>query len=123
MALGTMLASAGIPIVSDLIGRIADKIIGKKQDPELMIKLAEVEVRKLEALASLDSVGNVSRTVADIRALLRPFAGLAILATWIGVIFLYNTDMAIVHLVSELAGAVIFYLFGERTVMHLKKLT
>lgn len=120
MILTSMLASAGIPIIGDLIKRIANKFIGPKSDPNALIRLAEAEVKKLEAIAKLDSVGNVSQWVDNIRGLLRPVSAMVIVSAFVGSIFI-GAPEHVISLLGEISGAVLFYLFGERTVMHWNK--
>ena len=111
--LETLIASAGIPIIGDLIKRIAGKYIGPAVD-------SESDIKKLQALAALDSVGDTYKWVNAIRALMRPIVCFAVLATWVASNFT-AIDPQIYLAVTEMSGAVIFYLFGERTLFHLRK--
>lgn len=86
------------------------------------IQLMDAEVRRLEVIAKLDStVGDVDKWVNNIRALQRPVAAGAIILAWIGVMATPGVAESTMAVVSNLASAVIFYLFGDRTYMYFKK--
>lgn len=110
----TLIASAGIPIVGDLIKRIANKYIGPSID-------SEADTKKLQALAELDSVGETYKWVNAVRGLMRPMAGFTALGIWGFATFDVTMPEHVYNITCQVAGAVIFYLFGERTNMYLNR--
>ncbi len=86
-------------------------------------KVIDADVRRLQALASLDqAAGPTSTWVANVRHMQRPTAGAVVLLSWcLGAMALVDMDAARFELVSNLASSVFFYLFGERTNMYLRK--
>lgn len=83
-------------------------------------KIADVDIRRLEALDKLDDPnGEVYPWVASVRAMQRPFVVAAVLVAWLGCVFLGCSEEKFI-LISQLASAVFFYLFGERTNMYIK---
>lgn len=119
-----VLATGLIPLLSSVVNKLINKFTGSP-DPQTVdevIRLHESEVARLEALAKLDKEENVSRSVANIRALQRPVAVILILMTWIGVMSgLLIVSPNVIQIVADLSGAVIFYLFGERTLMYAQR--
>ena len=112
--LETLIASAGIPIIGDIIKRGLDHFFGPAIN-------TDADTKKLQALAELDSVGDTYKWVNAVRGLMRPVAGILALCIWGYASFDTSMPAHIYEVVSQVAGAVIFYLFGERTVMHLRK--
>ena len=86
--------------------------------PEDYAKILSADVAKLEALAKLDATAEAGYPwVAAVRALQRPAVVAAVLSAWVfGV--LVDMDTARLELVSNLASAVFFYLFGERVMLR-----
>ena len=116
------------PVISDGIRGLVNKFTGnagaEPANVEEAVKLVEADIRRLEAIAKLDKVeGDVSLWVNNIRALQRPIATGVVLVSWIGLLVMYgNTEpQNVIDIISNLASAVIFYLFGDRSYMHFKK--
>lgn len=120
----TTLVPALVPAVSDgirgLIGKFTGGAGAMPQNIDEVIKLMSAETEKLKALAALDTpTGSISIWVANIRALQRPFAVAAVVLVW-GACAFTKVDAYAVDVVNNLASAVIFYLFGDRTYAALK---
>jgi len=78
----------------------------------------EADSKRLEVLAKLDSVGEVSQWVNNTRALMRPVLGGMIVAAYVSTLYMPTVMDAIA---ANLASAVVFYLFGDRTYLHFKR--
>lgn len=118
--------TALLPALTDGIRGMITKWTGgagaKPANVQEAIQLMDAEVRRLEVIAKLDStVGDVDKWVNNIRALQRPVAAGAIILAWIGVMATPGVAESTMAVVSNLASAVIFYLFGDRTYMYFKK--
>ncbi|MEW6775628.1 MAG: hypothetical protein AB1405_05010 [Bdellovibrionota bacterium] len=122
MLLGTVLTSL-LPAFSDSLRSVIAKITGsagaKPQNVDEAIRLLEAETRKAQALAALDKAENVSTWVSNVRALQRPAAVLLITIAWIYALASGNAPLA--ELTTDLESAVVFYLFGERSLLHLRR--
>lgn len=116
--------SAFIPAVSDGIRGLINKWTGgagaKPANVEEAVKLIDADIRRLETLAKLDSVGNTSQWVNNFRALMRPSVGALIVVFWGSTLYI-QMDGALVDIAANLASSVVFYLFGDRTYMHFKR--
>lgn len=118
--------TALLPALTDGIRGMITKWTGgagaKPANIQEAIQLMDAEVRRLEVIAKLDStVGDVDKWVNNVRALQRPVAAGAIILAWIGVMATPGVAESTMAVVSNLASAVIFYLFGDRTYMYFKK--
>ncbi|MEW6775048.1 MAG: hypothetical protein AB1405_02025 [Bdellovibrionota bacterium] len=122
MLIGTVLTSL-LPAFSDGLRNIVAKLTGsagaKPQNVREAIELMAAETQKAQALAALDKADNVSLWVANIRALQRPAAVLLITIAWIYALASGNAPLA--ELTTDLESAVVFYLFGERSLLHLRR--
>lgn len=86
--------------------------------PEDYAKIAASDVAKLEALAKLDATAEAGYPwVAAVRALQRPAVVAAVLLAWL-VGILFDMEDVKFELVTNLASAVFFYLFGERVMLR-----
>lgn len=131
MLFATALASAGIPLVSDIIQRLAHKFIGPRDAAEL----GRVESEKLTALGQLDNfpleIGNSSLTKGQVNAilmvyviknLLRPVLSISVLAIFVTMTLYFGIGLtALIPFIMELMTAVIFFVFGERLTFKLRK--
>jgi hypothetical protein len=117
----TILA-AFLPVIADGAKRLINNWTGgpKPTSVEEVMKLGDLEIRKLEALASIDNAEGASQWVVNARAMQRPVAVLLITIAWF-VVVAGNYPPAVIDLVSNLASSVVFYLFGDRTYMYLKR--
>jgi len=116
--------SAFIPAVSDGIRGLINKWTGgagaQPANVEEAVKLIDADIRRLETLAKMDSVGNTSQWVNNFRALMRPSVGALIVVFWGSTLYI-QMDGALVDIAANLASSVVFYLFGDRTYMHFKR--
>lgn len=123
--------TALLPAAGDLLkGAIGKFLGGKGAQPvniDEVIKLKEAEnkekdadMRRMEVLAKIDHYESVPLWVNAVRAMQRPVVIIIILLSWV---YAMMTDVPqeTVGVISDLAAAVIFYLFGERVYMRIKK--
>ena len=117
--------SAFLPVITDGIRGVIGKFTGgagaKPQNVDEAIKLVDADIRRLEALSKLDSVGDTAPWVNNVRALQRPVVGAIVLLAWLLVIASPSVSDSAMQLVSNLASSVIFDLFGDRTYLYLKR--
>lgn len=120
--------TALMPALTDGVRGLINKFTGgagaQPANVEEAVKLVDADIRRLEALSRLDQVqGEVSLWVSNIRALQRPVASTVIVISWLGLMAYHGgTDPdTVINISSNLASAVIFYLFGDRTYMHFKR--
>lgn len=123
--MGPEILAAFLPLIIDAVKTGIAKWRGRDVPPitnaDDYARIADVDVRKLEALARLDAVGETSQWVADIRALQRPAVVAAVGLTWVYSAALTTMPPEKFALVSELASAVFFYLFGERVSLYMQR--
>jgi len=123
MILETVLASL-VPVAVDGVRGAINMFTGgagaKPSNPDDVIKLMDAETRKLQALAQIDAVGNVSQWVANLRALQRPVVSFLIINGYILSVFTLK-DVVLIDQMATYAQMVTFYLFGDRTYMYFKK--
>ena len=116
--------SAFIPAVSDGIRGLINKWTGgagaQPANVEEAVKLIDADIRRLEALGKMDSVGNTSQWVNNTRALMRPSVGALIVVFWGSTLYI-QMDGSLTDIAANLASSVVFYLFGDRTYMHFKR--
>ena len=117
--------TAFIPLVSDGVRGVINKFTGgagaEPANTEEAIQLMDADIRRLEALSKLDTPGgNVSGWVSNVRAMQRPAATGLILINYM-VTVLADVDPGYVDMSANLASAVVFYLFGDRTYMKFKR--
>lgn len=116
------IAAALLPALTDGAKMIFGKFFGDANPKNVddVIKLRTSDVQRLEALAKLDAVGDVHKWVNDVRAMQRPVAVVLVIAAWVWSVTT-NAPGPVQELTANLASCVIFYLFGDRTYMSLKK--
>lgn len=116
--------TALLPIAQDGIRAVINRVTGgagaQPANTEEAIRLMDAQTKRLEALQKLDSpTGEVSLWVNNIRALMRPAAALMVLmGYWYTLI--YDTEAGVAVNAANLASSVVFYLFGDRTVMYMR---
>ena len=110
-----------IPHFASGVGRLIDKVTGgaKPANVDEEVKLMNATTQKLQALAQLDSPGDCHKWVNDIRALMRPVLSLLILVGFFIALF-SHVDNTLVRYVYMLVEGVVFYMFGERTLLRMK---
>lgn len=115
-ALVTSVVPALLPAVSDGIRGIIARVTGGKGAKPLniaeAIQLMQAENQRLEILARLDTPGDVSRWVANLRALQRPALATWILALYAGAV-LFKANQPVIDQLGQAANMVTFYLFGH----------
>ena len=121
--MGPELIAALLPVASDGVRAIINKFTGGAgaipSTPEQHLAMVDSDIKRLEALAKLDTVGsNVSSWVNNVRALQRPVAVCLCVGGYLIAVYT-NSDHAIE--VGELARMAVFYLFGDRTYMYLSR--
>lgn len=118
--------AALIPPVIDAV----KSIVAKKTDGRPPVanaaeyaQLVEADIKRLQAIAELDKpAGPVSQWVNNVRAMQRPPVVFMVLGAWVlcavGIVATLPENF---KLVSDMAGAIFFYLFGDRVNAHWKK--
>lgn len=125
MSLLTFLAPALATPLCDLIKSLSSKLF--KRDIETEMKLAQIEIEKLKALAELDKPAeNISLWVANLRASFRYIivGFIVIITSIIGIIgFIYSPESRplILSAFLEFAGASTSFIIGNRLYLSLKK--
>ena len=123
--LASLLASVGVPIITDLLKSIGPavsrKFFGLSVDDE--IKLEGARTERLKAIAELDSPGGVPSTwVVDLRASFRYISAGALILGGLGMAGYgaFVVDPALVAGGLEMAGFPFGFIFGERLVLSYK---
>ena len=119
--------TAFIPLLQSGAKALIKKISGKDsaaadvvpQTVDDAIKLGELDIRRLESIASLDSVSGASTWVSNVRGIQRPAAVLVVLTTYAACVFNPDIAQSTLDMVANLASSAMFYLFGDRTLMYL----
>lgn len=84
--------------------------------------VVDADIRKLQALASLDmSSGQTSPWVNNLKSLQRIIVVYATIGSWIAATFFVVLPDDRYKLVSSLASAIFFFLFGDRVNFYMKK--
>lgn len=122
MLLETVVAALvpiGVEGIKQAIGKWAGSVRATTVDEQL--KLDEADIRRLEAIAKLDTpVGEPSQWVIDLRASARYIGALLVII--VGVTTLYiPLDASIQAVALEAANIAFGFLFGSRLVVQLKK--
>lgn len=117
-----VLLPALLPALADGARGLFSKLTGgagaKPANVEETVALMKAENDRLGAIAKLDTVGDVSQWVNNLRALQRPVAALLIVSGYVGCVAWGTSDVMTLEMGSY-AQMVTFYLFGDRTYMHL----
>ena len=118
----TSLLPALTPALADGVRGLFQKLTGgagaAPANVEEAVKLMDADVRRLEALARLDAVGDVHKWVNDIRALQRPVAMVIVLGGYWAAVAM-GSDAAPEW--GGMARMALFYLFGDRTYFYLRR--
>ncbi len=123
----TTLLPALLPVGIDAAKATVAKVFGNKAAvPSSFAEAMQLEeflLKKMQTLAELDKpAGQISMWVANLRASARYLAVFLILGTW-SVITLGNLPMGTEQydLMSQMATAAFFFLFGDRISMNVRK--
>jgi hypothetical protein len=115
--------TAFIPILQQGAAAVIRKVTGsdgtKPATVEEVVKLGELEIRKLEAIAAIDSAAGAAPWVANVRGIQRPLAVGLILLTYVVCVGTPGVAQETLNLVANLASSAMFYLFGDRTLMYI----
>jgi len=113
------LVPIGVEGIKQAITRFAGGV--KPTTVDEQIKLDEAEVRRLEALAKLDTpIGQPSQWVVDLRASARYIGALLVIAVGVSTLYV-PVDVAVQTLALEAANIAFGFLFGSRIIAAFKK--
>jgi len=113
------LVPIGVEGIKQAIGKWAGGV--KPVTVDEQIKLDEAEVRRLEAVAKLDTpIGQPSQWVVDLRASARYIGALLVIAVGVSTLYV-PVDAAIQSLAIEAANIAFGFLFGSRIIASFKK--
>ena len=126
MGILALILPALVPVFTDGIRSVIAKITGigggEPKTVDEAIRLTDSKTNRLKALATLDNpAGEVSRWVANFRAMHRyVLADMILIATFIYV-FLPTKNMDIANFLLNLSASVFGFFFGDRVYLHLKE--
>jgi len=113
------LVPIGVEGIKQAIGKWAGSVKAVTVDEQ--IKLDEAEIRRLEAVAKLDTpIGQPSQWVVDLRASARYIGALLVIAVGISTLYI-PVDVVIQSLALEAANIAFGFLFGSRIIAGFKK--
>lgn len=115
--------TAFIPVLTQGLRGAINKWTGgagaKPATVDEAIKLGDMDIRRLEAIAKLDESSGAAQWVSNVRGIQRPAAVVLVLLAYIIVLGTPGSSHEALVLVSNLASSAMFYLFGDRTLMAL----
>jgi hypothetical protein len=113
------LVPIGVEGIKQVIGKWAGSVKAVTVDDQ--IKLDEADIRKLEAVAKMDTpVGQPSQWVIDLRASARYIGALLVIAVGVSTLYI-PVDITIQSLALEAANIAFGFLFGSRIVAGFKR--
>jgi hypothetical protein len=121
-----LILPALIPVFTDGVRSVIAKITGiggaEPKTVDEAIRLTDSQTKRLQALSSLDNPGGeVSKWVANFRAMHRyVLADMILVATFVYV-FLPTKNMEIANFLLNLSASVFGFFFGDRVYLHLKE--
>ena len=121
-----LILPALVPVFSDGVRSLIAKLTGiggaEPKTVDESIRLTDSQTKRLQALSSLDNPGGeVSKWVANFRAMHRyVLADMILVATFI-YIFLPTKDLTIANFLLNLSASVFGFFFGDRVYLHLKE--
>lgn len=121
----TIIFTSLIPLIIDGVKSIVGKYTGDK--PAILSAtdystVVDADIKKLQALASLDNPNGQTYTwVNSAKVLQRIVVVYATIGAWITATFFVSVPTDRYQLVSNLAGSIFFFLFGDRVNFYLKK--
>lgn len=116
--------SAFIPVVAEAGKAAVNRFLGQNKEEfkpanvDQAIKLQEIEIEKLKTLYNMGSGGETYKWVEAVRKLQRPAVVIAVLGLW-GYVHTAGIDSTAT--VDNMASAVGFYLFGDRTMFYIRQ--
>jgi len=124
--LETLIIPALIPVVSDAVKSIINKLTGtsgatpKSVDEE--IKFMQAKTEWMKGMAELDKPsGETSRWVNDLRASFRYVAAAAIIVVAFATLFIPSLDAGYVEMAWTSAQAAFAFIFGDRMYVYLRR--
>ena len=119
----TTVVPALLPAATDGVRAVINRVSGgagaQPSNPEEYIAMQTADTDRLRALAEIDqAAGDVSRWVNNVRAMQRPAVGILILTATFAAVYSQAPEAAGL---TTLAKSYVFYLFGDRTYMHLSR--
>jgi hypothetical protein len=113
------LVPIGVEGIKQAIGKWAGSVKAVTVDEQ--IKLDEAEIRRLEAIAKLDTpIGQPSQWVVDLRASARYLGALLVISVGVSTLYI-SMDATIQSLALQAANIAFGFLFGSRIVAGFKK--
>jgi len=119
----TILSSL-LPLVTEGGKALINKFFGEPKESfrpanvDQAVKLYHAENEKLKTLYSLGNSGETYKWVEAVKQLQRPLVIVGILGTWI---YMHGFGLPDTGTVDNMASAVGFYLFGDRTLFYIRK--
>jgi len=126
MSFLALILPALIPVFSDGVRSLIAKITGiggaEPKTVDESIRMNDSQTKRLQALAALDNpAGEVSKWVANFRAMHRyVLADMILIVTFI-YIFIPTKDLTIANFLLNLSASVFGFFFGDRVYLHLKE--
>jgi hypothetical protein len=121
----TIILTSLLPLIIDGVKSAIGHFTGNKPaitNADDYAKVTDSDIKKLEALAKLDSPnGDTSKWVNNLKSLQRITVVYLVLFAWITGTFIISMPDDRYKLLSDLAGAVFFYLFGDRVNFYAQK--
>jgi hypothetical protein len=117
----TTILSSLLPSIGYAFKRIVDYKTGGRKPSNSSEEVAsrEADVKLLEAIAKLDAAEGASKWVVNVRAMQRPLVVFVVLINWtLMTLGIVPVDLQMYVIVANLASSVMFYLFGDRTLMY-----
>lgn len=106
-----------VPVGVEAIKRLVERFTGGvlPTTVEDAVKLSEIEIKRLEAIAALDDPhGTPSQWVVDLRASSRYIASLCVIFSGISVFFIPQIPAPVLAIAAEAVSTVFGFLFGSR---------
>lgn len=125
MILGGLEMVAGLmaPALVEGFKSIIVKFTGGVQPKSIddVAKLADIDVRRLEAIAKLDTpVGTPSQWVIDYRAIFRYFA-VTLIWFFTGIAIIAGAPVEVTELLLSMAGTTLSFIIGERMLLNFNR--
>ena len=119
-----MLIPALLPAATDGVRALINRFTGGAgavpSNPIEAIKLMEADTARMAALAKLEGTGVTYKWVEAVRKLQRPLMGAAAVSAYV-VAMHSDVELSTVAELGAWVQAYFFYLFGERSYMHLSR--
>lgn len=121
----TLILTAFIPIITDAVKSVIAKFSGntpKIVNADDYSKVVDADIKKLEALAKLDTPeGATSLWVNNLKSLQRIIVVYTTIGTWTVATFVIDMSPDKYKLISDLCTSIFFFLFGDRVNFYIRK--